>query len=214
MPWHNQRQVVSEGSGGSEILSIGSRISSGIYFLLNLLLNLHTELRVWANFHFILAAQRFFFPSQVPRAVAATTATTATTTTNCCHDRPTFMNVLFLYFGHAAFCYTISIKAQPRYLKNPLSARQGYLSATCSTWHLESGQWHWPRHRQRLRQRHCIWLLLRLMLWHIAGYCGKRQPLASPLTFPFKRLFTSSRFVPELSSDPARLWSVSCLRLG
>lgn len=64
-------------------------------------------------------------PSQVPRAVAATTATTATTTTNCCHDRPTFMNVLFLYFGHAAFCYTISIKAAAAVLEKPVKRAAG-----------------------------------------------------------------------------------------
>lgn len=53
------------------------------------------------------------------------------------------------------------------------------------------------------------WLRLQLIC-----YCGnQRRPLASPLTFPFKRLFTSSRFELELYLDLARLWPVSCLRL-
>lgn len=46
---------------------------------------------------------------------------------------------LFLFF----FCCILAtlrsvtqyqLKPQPQYLKNPLSSRQGYLSATCSTW--------------------------------------------------------------------------------
>lgn len=49
---------------------------------------------------------------------------------------------------------------------------------------------------------------------HLSCYCGnQRRPLASPLTFPFKRLFTSSRFELELYLDLARLWPVSCLQL-
>lgn len=138
----------------------------------------------------------------------ATTATETAATTNYCRDRPKFI------LATLRSVTQYQLKPQPpsaAVLEKPVKLAAGIpernlLYLAPRVWSVAPAL--------TLTAAATVAATLAAAVAHLSCYCGnQRRPLAAPLTFPFKRLFTSSRFELELYLDLARLWPVSCLQL-
>lgn len=136
---------------GREILSIEFRISSGISFSVESVIEFaYTAPQSLGQLSLYFGSATVLFSIE-GKGVSL----------HKCHGQQqqqqqittmTDLHLFLLCFGHAAFCYTISIKATAAVLEKPVKLTAGIpernlLYLAC---HLESGQWHQQRQRHRL----------------------------------------------------------------
>lgn len=140
--------------GGGEILSIEFRISFGISFSVESVIEFAyraPQSLGQLSLYFGSATVLFYIEGKgesLHKCHGQQQQQQITTMT----DLHLFLFFFLLYFGHAAFCYTISIKATAAVLEKPVKLTAGIpernlLYLAC---HLESGQWHRQRQRHRL----------------------------------------------------------------